>query len=73
MTPLCHNRPPYTGMWVRAGFKRTSSGVKPHWIWIPHRMSQGCKAWSTGDRATPAPKLEGWLCEGCRWMPEEAK
>lgn len=34
---------------------------------------EGCKAWSTGDRATPAPKLEGWLCEGCRWMPEEAK
>ena len=36
---------------------------------IPHRMSQPCKSWSTGDRATPVPVLEGWQCAGCRWLP----
>jgi hypothetical protein len=36
---------------------------------IVHRMSQPCKSWSTGDRATPVPVLEGWQCAGCRWLP----
>ena len=65
MTPRCHNRQPYSGQWVRAGYKRGKILLR----WIPHRMSQPCKSWSTGDRATPVPVLEGWQCAGCRWLP----
>lgn len=71
--PWCFNRAPRTGMWVRAGWKRTANGIKPHWRWVSHRMSQECRAWSTGDRATPAPALDGWACAGCEWLPEEAR
>lgn len=58
MIPDCHNRPAPTP-YIHA------TGV------IPHRMSQPCKSWSTGDRATPVPVLEGWQCAGCRWLPTE--
>lgn len=56
MIPDCHNRPAPTP-YIHA------TGV------IPHRMSQPCKSWSTVDRATPVPVLEGWQCAGCRWLP----
>ncbi len=57
MTPACHNRPELTAY------------LHPSGELIPHRMSQPCKSWSTGDRATPVPVLEGWQCAGCRWLP----
>lgn len=57
MTPTCHNRPELTAY------------LHPSGELIPHRMSQPCKSWSTGDRATPVPVLEGWQCAGCRWLP----
>ena len=56
MIPTCHNRPAPTP-YIHA------TGV------IPHEMSIGCMSWSTGDRATPVPVLEGWQCAGCRWLP----
>ena len=59
MIPNCHNRPEFTGY-------THSSGEL-----IPHRMSQPCKSWSTGDRATPVPVLAKWNCAGCRWLPRE--
>ena len=65
MIPHCFNRSPRTGQWVRAGYRRGKILLR----WIPHRMSQPCKSWSTGDRATPVPVLEGWQCAGCRWLP----
>ena len=46
-----------------------SPPICTHRARIPHRMSQPCKSWSTGDRATPVPVLEGWQCAGCRWLP----
>ena len=55
--PACHNRPEIVGYTHQSG------------EFIPHRMSQPCKSWSTGDRATPVPVLEGWQCAGCRWLP----
>lgn len=58
MIPDCHNRPAPTPYIHATGE-------------IPHRMSQPCKSWSTGDRATPVPVLEGWQCAGCRWLPTE--
>jgi len=57
MTPACHNRPELTAY------------LHPSGELIPHRMLQPCKSWSTGDRATPVPVLEGWQCAGCRWLP----
>lgn len=73
MTPDCYNHAPSVGMWVRAGWKVTANGLKPHWVWISHRMSFGCKAWATGDRAVPAPALDKWQCAGCVWLPDEAR
>lgn len=55
--PLCHNRPEFIA------YEHPSGEV------IQHAMSQPCKSWSTGDRATPVPVLEGWQCAGCRWLP----
>lgn len=57
MIPTCHNRPEF------GPYEHPSGEV------IHHAMSQPCKAWSTGDRATPVPVLEGWQCAGCRWLP----
>lgn len=57
MTPSCHNREPLTDY------------IHPSGEVIPHRMSQPCKTWATGDRATPVPVLEKWNCAGCRWLP----
>lgn len=69
MTPWCFNRPERAGMWVRAGWKRGKVLLR----WLPNRMSRGCMAWHTGDRATPAPVLHRWLCHGCKWLPKEAE
>lgn len=69
MIPACYNRPPITGYWAHLGYKRGKARL----VWVPFRMSQACKAWSTGDRATPAPALQGWRCEGCKWLPDEAR
>lgn len=55
--PSCHNRPELIGYTHASG---------EH---VPHRMSQPCKSWSTGDRATPEPVRQGWRCAGCRWLP----
>lgn len=55
--PACYNRPEPTAY------------LHPSGELIPHRMSLPCKSWSTGDRATPVPVLEGWQCAGCRWLP----
>ena len=57
MIPTCHNRPEF------GPYEHPSGEV------IQHTMSQPCKAWSTGDRATPVPVLECWKCAGCRWLP----
>jgi len=59
MTPPCFNRPEF-------GPYETASGEI-----VEHRMSQPCKSWSTGDRATPVPVLENWNCAGCKWLPRE--
>lgn len=59
MTPPCFNRPEF-------GPYETASGEI-----VEHRMSQPCKSWSTGDRATPVPVLQKWDCAGCRWLPRE--
>ena len=59
MTPACFNRPSFPG-YIH------SSGAH-----IPHRMSQPCRSWATGDRATPVPVLENWNCAGCKWLPRE--
>ena len=59
MIPNCHNRAEFTGY-------TQSSGEH-----IPHRMSQPCRTWATGDRATPVPVIEGWNCAGCKWLPRE--
>ena len=59
MTPPCFNRPEF-------GPYETASGEIAE-----HRMSQPCKSWSTGDRATPVPVLQKWDCAGCRWLPRE--
>lgn len=59
MTPACHNRPEFTDY------------THPSGTVIPHRMSQPCRSWATGDRATPVPVAEGWNCAGCRWLPRE--
>ena len=59
MTPACHNRPEFTA------YTHPSGEV------IPHRMSQPCRTWATGDRATPVPVLQNWNCAGCRWLPRE--
>ena len=58
MTPACFNREPFTAYQHATGE-------------IPHRMSQPCRTWATGDRATPVPVLENWNCAGCRWLPRE--
>jgi len=55
--PDCHNRPEFTAY------------LHPSGELIPHQMSQPCKSWSTGDRATPEPVRQGWQCAGCRWLP----
>lgn len=68
MIPRCYNRPPYAGLWVRAGYRRGKILLR----WIPHRMSQECRAWHTGDHAVPVPQLEGWRCEGCRWFTTQS-
>lgn len=68
MIPDCFNAEPITGYWAPSGYKRGKRCMR----WIAHRMSQRCKAWATGDRATPAPALDGWQCAGCRWLPSEA-
>jgi hypothetical protein len=65
--PRCYNREPFEGYWAPAGCIRGKRVLR----WIPHRMSQPCKSWSTGDRALPVPVLQGWNCNGCRWMPRE--
>ena len=57
MIPTCHNRPEFLP------YEHPSGEL------IQHAMSQPCKSWSTGDRATPVPVLEGWQCAGCRWLP----
>jgi hypothetical protein len=57
MTPPCFNRAEF-------GPYETASGEI-----VEHRMSQPCKSWSTGDRATPVPVQLGWNCAGCRWLP----
>jgi len=57
MTPPCFNRPSFPGYTHGSG------------EFIPHRMSQPCRSWATGDRATPVPVLEGWNCAGCKWLP----
>lgn len=59
MNPPCHNRPEF-------GPYETVSGEI-----VEHRMSQPCRTWATGDRATPVPVLEGWNCAGCKWLPRE--
>jgi len=59
MTPHCHNRNEFTA------YTHQSGEV------IPHRMSQPCRTWATGDRATPVPVLANWNCAGCRWLPRE--
>ena len=59
MTPACFNREPFTA------YTHQSGEV------IPHRMSQPCRTWATGDRATPVPVLANWNCAGCRWLPRE--
>lgn len=59
MIPNCHNRPEF------AAYQHPTGEV------IPHRMSQPCRTWATGDRATPVPVLENWNCAGCRWLPRE--
>lgn len=59
MTPACFNREPFTA------YTHQSGEV------IPHRMSQPCRTWATGDRATPVPVLQGWNCAGCKWLPRE--
>ena len=59
MTPNCFNREPFT------------AHTHPSGEVIPHRMSQPCRTWSTGDRATPGPVRENWNCAGCRWLPRE--
>jgi len=59
MTPPCFNRPEF------AGYTHSSGEF------IPHRMSQPCRSWATGDRATPVPVMEGWSCAGCKWLPRE--
>jgi hypothetical protein len=58
MTPHCHNRAEF-------GPYQHATGE------IPHRMSQPCRTWATGDRATPVPVRENWNCAGCRWLPRE--
>lgn len=45
MTPACHNRPEFIA------YEHPSGEV------IQHAMSQPCKSWSTGDRATPVRAL----------------
>jgi len=55
--PTCHNR------------QDPIAYTHPSGEVIPHRMSTTCKSWSTGDRATPVPVLEGWQCARCRWLP----
>ena len=67
MIPGCHNRQPLAGQWFRAGYKRG----KVRLVYVPHRMSQPCNSWATGDRATPVPVLQKWDCAGCRWLPRE--
>lgn len=57
MTPTCHNRAEFTAYAHHSGEL------------IQHAMSQPCKSWSTGDRATPVPVQMGWNCAGCRWLP----
>lgn len=59
MTPPCFNRPEF-------GPYETASGEI-----VEHRMSQPCRTWATGDRATPVPVLANWNCAGCRWLPRE--
>lgn len=56
MTPVCFNRESFTAYQHPTGE-------------IPHRMSQPCRTWATGDRATPVPVLQNWNCAGCRWLP----
>lgn len=58
MTPSCHNRAEFQPYQHPSGE-------------IPHAMSQPCKSWSTGDRATPVPVQMGWNCAGCRWLPRQ--
>ena len=67
MNPVCHNREPFAGQWFRAGYKRG----KVRLVYVAHRMSQPCRTWTTGDRATPVPVRENWNCAGCRWLPRE--
>lgn len=57
MNPPCFNRDPF------GPYEHPSGEL------IQHTMSQPCKSWSTGDRATPVPVAEGWNCAGCRWLP----
>ena len=69
MIPACHNRPPLAGQWFRAGYKNG----KIRLVWVPHRMSQPCKAWDSPDGYVTDPERLGWLCGGCRWIPERVK
>ena len=58
MIPSCFNREPFNA------YQHPSAEIQ-------HRMSQPCKSWTTGDRATPVPVLQNWNCAGCRWLPRE--
>lgn len=68
MIPVCHNRPAFTGQWMRAGYKRG----KIRLVWVPHRMSQPCKAWDSPDGYVTDPERLGWICAGCRWLPSSS-
>lgn len=68
MTPHCYNHPPFTGQWVRNGYRN----LRPVLRWQPFVFEQRCAAWDGPDSDSPAPERLGWACGGCRWQPERA-
>lgn len=67
MMPPCYNRPPFPGMWVRAGYRRGKVLLR----FIPSRMTSTCKNWISSGDLSPDPIRNGWNCVGCQRLPEE--
>lgn len=76
--PRCYNRAPYSGRWVltnKLKYQRIPWRLKPVYRWVPHVMSDECKAWDAGPSpvSESAPARQGWNCAGCRWLPDAAE
>lgn len=74
LRPLCYNRAPFDP-WIEMQDGWAADGRR-NMVDVPFTMSQDCKAWAVSSTENPAvdsvPAKEGWLCAGCKHLPEVA-